>query len=788
MSAIDTQPNDPVQAAVPSEASSSRLMDSELNQRRAYFVHRSSSLEDSIILVVAANGSDITTISVENDLWQWETRTLGQGFGALDAEDVLAGFCQRILLGITTTRPTLLLASALTHHLFKAYDGTRAFSCMNLPFGIQGIQELDWKKQNDELFALRRALKKRVLEEGSQVVHEKHFDDKGNELLWMSFYVPFLSVIDRSMLKDRGLVKYQFHVFKTELPWELVAFQMFVNVESPAFKREFVKKDPYRDMAVITMMAIRMFAAAREHQKWRANRHEAAVLIENIKRTEFYNKSLIKESRTEHAVQSLEALLRKKNGSAEASTPDLSACTPSASRSSPTHSDSATLPPSPGQTDNEEMGGHAGDKARQPKKTKRGKKGKKGKKTDRTSDNAQNKGCSQPLQHPQEASSDPVPTPLLERGPELGNIAPDLASNSEEGGKIQAEASPEVGVPARNIDLGDTQNATAQEVAPSSKEKPSVAKPAVEGQAKKDGRYEAQEGDEEKQTASSPGVDDVNEASKALRSVRFEDSDDTGVNATTPTAATAPNASTVAPFKFDSMDPRLRCDLPDCRRMTSCWDPATVICPACGPDSYVRYCTKEHLFEDIQRHWVMDCEKARIPGPIDHNTVRSSQTPHRAYTRNQRHNLVERHRQAVYRAMSESDYFIFNDIDMVDPVIDQPTKEQWNAVRGTGQVVLQLVLPDDLTPQSRRRLFEHHILQCLMFGDPLAHASCMMAFQLIRETLIISGHWTEEILTYLCMQVAGEWGGFKVPEQFYNVQEVNRMWQERGLLPMLPTE
>ncbi|EXJ95418.1 hypothetical protein A1O1_00539 [Capronia coronata CBS 617.96] len=262
----------------------------------------------------------------------------------------------------------------------------------------------------------------------------------------------------------------------------------------------------------------------------------------------------------------------------------------------------------------------------------------------------------------------------------------------------------------------------------------------------------------------------------------------TGDLTNTQTSTTSAVSSTVPKFKFDSMDPRLLCPKPDCRRMTSCWDSLVVICPACGPESYVRYCRKEHLFEDIQRHWVMECEKARILGPIDRDTIRKSQTPTRAYVVGHRHNLVERHRQAVYRAMSESDYFIFNDVEMVDRDIARPSNEEWNAVRGTGQVVLQLVFPDDMTPQSSRRLFEHHIVQCLMYGNPLARESCLTAFHLIREALIISGNWTEQIVTYLCMQLAGEWGGFAVPEHFRNVLEVNKMWRERGLLPILQSE
>ncbi|KIX06331.1 uncharacterized protein Z518_04307 [Rhinocladiella mackenziei CBS 650.93] len=253
-----------------------------------------------------------------------------------------------------------------------------------------------------------------------------------------------------------------------------------------------------------------------------------------------------------------------------------------------------------------------------------------------------------------------------------------------------------------------------------------------------------------------------------------------------PTSSDPDPATPIAEFKFDSLDPRLRCQKPDCRTMTSCWDPAVVICPACGTDSFVRYCKKQHLYDDIQRHWLYECGKARIIDPIDRDTIRPSQIPNRPYIVSHRHNLVERHRQAVWRAMEDADYFIFNDVDMVDSDILDPTEEEWSLGRGTGTVVMQILFPEDVPTASRRQLFNHHILQCLTFGSPMATPSCMIALQLIRESLIVSGNWTEQMLTYLCMQLGGEWGGFRVPWSFYNVAEVNIVWMTRGLLPLLP--
>lgn len=136
--------------------------------------------------------------------------------------------------------------------------------------------------------------------------------------------------------------------------------------------------------------------------------------------------------------------------------------------------------------------------------------------------------------------------------------------------------------------------------------------------------------------------------------------------------------------------------------------------------------------------------------------------------------------------MEDADFFIFNDVDMVDTKIVPPTISPWNLARGTGSVVLQIIFPEDKAVRSRRDLFNQHITMCLMFGNSVASPSCMTALHLVREALILSGNWTEGILTYLCMQLAGEWGNFNVPESFCNVDEVNALWRTQRQLPSLP--
>jgi hypothetical protein len=149
-------------------------------------------------------------------------------------------------------------------------------------------------------------------------------------------------------------------------------------------------------------------------------------------------------------------------------------------------------------------------------------------------------------------------------------------------------------------------------------------------------------------------------------------------------------------------------------------------------------------------------------------------------------NLVERHRQAVYRAMDDADYYIFADLDEIDPDIAEPTPAQWNAVRGTGRLVLQIKLANDGSLGCESQLFRYHIQRILAVGRPAALDSCKKALGMIRNALIRSGTWTEEVLTYLCMQLPGEWGGYQVPQSFWNVGEVNAMWNIHRVLPVVP--
>lgn len=172
-------------------------------------------------------------------------------------------------------------------------------------------------------------------------------------------------------------------------------------------------------------------------------------------------------------------------------------------------------------------------------------------------------------------------------------------------------------------------------------------------------------------------------------------------------------------------------------------------------------------------------------GPVDQDTIRPHQALKRPYIINPMYNLVERHRQAVYRSMEDADYFVFDDVETLGPEIAEPTEQEWNSVRGTGVVVAQVVFPDEGS-RSEKHTFDGHMLRILAQGAPLHYNTCIKALQMLQIAMIKSGDWTEDNLTYLCMQVYGEWGNFKIPQNFYDVAQVNQLYSSLRILPPMP--
>ncbi|KAJ6084110.1 hypothetical protein N7486_010910 [Penicillium sp. IBT 16267x] len=116
-------------------------------------------------------------------------------------------------------------------------------------------------------------------------------------------------------------------------------------------------------------------------------------------------------------------------------------------------------------------------------------------------------------------------------------------------------------------------------------------------------------------------------------------------------------------FFWDLTTESFECAKAGCDKMCAQWDSQTCICPACGPLSKIRYCTKEHLRDSVREHWPVcgyfsfqhyakksSIQEEVMAGPPMIPSIYNSPS-------------LERHRQAMWfsTASSEGDYFIFND-------------------------------------------------------------------------------------------------------------------------------
>ncbi|KAK1139668.1 hypothetical protein N8T08_000537 [Aspergillus melleus] len=171
------------------------------------------------------------------------------------------------------------------------------------------------------------------------------------------------------------------------------------------------------------------------------------------------------------------------------------------------------------------------------------------------------------------------------------------------------------------------------------------------------------------------------------------------------------------------------CAKPGCDKRCNLWDGATVICPRCGPYSEIRYCCKEHLFEDVKYHWLYcgqmtfehPCRESSIPrqvreGPIMVPCLHLYDAP-------------ERHRQAVrFSADSRAgDYFIFSDwVDFVEAGFPENNLD----VRCPHRVVYTVKFDNPAEKDRFRR-----VLAICLFLTIDVHELVDYLFRLIRDKL-----------------------------------------------------
>lgn len=232
-----------------------------------------------------------------------------------------------------------------------------------------------------------------------------------------------------------------------------------------------------------------------------------------------------------------------------------------------------------------------------------------------------------------------------------------------------------------------------------------------------------------------------------------------------PAIASTSSAPGTTVFSFDNYHPETRCRNPDCLKSTHPLDGSTKICPACGPRSMVRYCSRACLYKDVRRHFFGECRQLSIQGPIDLTSLNAANNNVRPYIRPAFHalvNTIERHRQAVWFAMeSEGEYWIFDDVEECGDLLStrEPTKEEYQEVRGLGNCVTAIFPPAANVDQFRSAL-----ITAMSYGPNNVEnrAYCEALVGMIIRMLQAHGDWDTQMCNYLCTQVGFEIG-YQVP-------------------------
>ena len=216
---------------------------------------------------------------------------------------------------------------------------------------------------------------------------------------------------------------------------------------------------------------------------------------------------------------------------------------------------------------------------------------------------------------------------------------------------------------------------------------------------------------------------------------------------------------TSKPLKLDEWVNCAKCRM--CQAFTSPDDGSSVICPACGPYSHVRYCSIEHLLEDTTTHWAEDCKKYPIQAPVDKDTVGDRHLAGVPLLPNLCGiDTPERHRQAVYSASdADGDYYIFTDGDDYIAA-GKPDEKVWNLQRGKGEE-MEIV---SIEQPGLKDTFKRCLNVALFVGatNPLILAHL---FLMIRDNLCSQGPdaWNTRVLYCLSYQFVREFQ-WQIPE------------------------
>ncbi|KAJ5138738.1 uncharacterized protein N7515_003586 [Penicillium bovifimosum] len=183
----------------------------------------------------------------------------------------------------------------------------------------------------------------------------------------------------------------------------------------------------------------------------------------------------------------------------------------------------------------------------------------------------------------------------------------------------------------------------------------------------------------------------------------------------------------------------VRCAKVDCDAVCGYADGVSVVCPGCGPFSYVRYCGKHHLWEDAKAHWLYCgtasmqemCMATSIPYDV---LVGPPMLPGRYNS-----GLPERHRQALWfsTASDQGDYFLFTDWTDIMAAEDQP--EVHLELRCSPRVAYTVRFEDAAEKDRFRRC-----LAICLFAAVEYPALVDYVYRLIRDWLVAHNFWASD--------------------------------------------
>ena len=233
-------------------------------------------------------------------------------------------------------------------------------------------------------------------------------------------------------------------------------------------------------------------------------------------------------------------------------------------------------------------------------------------------------------------------------------------------------------------------------------------------------------------------------------------------DSTSPTSSTS--VSTIRP----SQPPLAVCRLPSCGQPCQTTTTSTHTCPNCGPFSAVRYCSKDHLYEDLRRHYVAECRACTTNITPSASSLGLTTLPIRPYLHPGPGIIptIERHRQAVYYSTEEHiSYHVFDDLSAASVLL----RPQIIAARGTGTLLHSVTFHD-----PSLSYFGLWVARYLVYGATTLEAQemCERMMVLVRRKCMDDGMWDEEFVTRLCMQVGCE-VDWSLPMQLREMRGVN---------------